>query len=141
MQQYFWRFISVLAINMQNIQQFSRKDFKYFQFFKQSEAMVAILDLRQCHCTTFWKCHMEYHIKVWSNLTQWFLRIRSECKKLKDDRCQVMGKANSSFWLQDSGQLKTRKSKNSILEWFSWNLWGWHFFYRSCCWRRWLRSW
>jgi hypothetical protein len=33
----------------------------------------------------------------------WFLRIRSECKKLKNDRCQVMGKANSSFWLQNSG--------------------------------------
>ena len=41
----------------------------------------------------------KYHIKVWSNFTQWLLK-RSKCEKLTDDRQQthkVMGKAHFSL--------------------------------------------
>jgi hypothetical protein len=37
----------------------------------------------------------EYHIKVWSNLTLWFLRI-SKSENMTDDRHKVMGKARLS---------------------------------------------
>jgi hypothetical protein len=53
-----------------------KKIFKDFQFFNQSEAMAAILDVGQGHQT-----QKEYHISVWSNLTQLFLRRRSKCEK------------------------------------------------------------
>jgi hypothetical protein len=38
----------------------------------------------------------KYHIKVWSNLTQWLLK-RSKCKKLTDDRQQTQSDGKSPF--------------------------------------------
>jgi hypothetical protein len=39
----------------------------------------------------------QYHIQVWSNLAQWFLRKRSKCDKLKDDRHQTLSDGKSSL--------------------------------------------
>jgi hypothetical protein len=38
----------------------------------------------------------KYHIKVWSNLTQWLLK-RSKCEKLTDDKQQTQSDGKSSF--------------------------------------------
>lgn len=64
-----------------------KNTFKDFQFFNLSKSLVAIFDVCQGYqtCELFWKrAYKDYHNQVLSNLDQWLLRRRLNCKKLTD---------------------------------------------------------